>query len=183
MSHDPRFSRADVRGNPQLELVSRVLDSARAKPGPGVTSNSGFSGVTLSTRPPRTASVARPFFHIADDSTRNDAGVITAARVKLVTSLLAKDVPTTGLTALAVATGNTIYAHVAFNSTTGAVTARTIEAAASVPAPSLGHAYLAIGIVTITGPDLVAVNYVHGPITGCLNWFSQPLTYTLEGSP
>ncbi len=121
-------------------------------------------------------------FQISDASTRS-GGHITAARVRLVSSLLCQAEPTSGLTALAVADGSKIYAHVSFNTTTGAVTARVIEAASSVPADADGEVYLQIGSVAISGDTLPPTNLIYGPITGCRDWFTQPLHYNLEGAP
>jgi len=126
---------------------------------------------------------ALKLFQIYDASTRNDEGEITAAKVRLVSSLLAQDVPTTGIAAgIDVVDGDKVYAHVAFNTTTGAVTGRTIAAAATVPADSSGNTYLRIGSVAISGDVLTPSNDVYGPIEGCRKWFVSPLAYELHGS-
>lgn len=134
------------------------------------------------------AGMSRPaprFFQISDASARGESGTIDTAKVNLVPSLLAQDVPSAGLTDLVVEDGYKIYAHVEFDPETGAVTARTIEAAADVPEASSGHAYLLIGSVVINEANtvLTPTNYIYGPITGCRDWFQEPLSYTLEGSP
>lgn len=125
--------------------------------------------------------VAPRFFEIFDSSERDADGVITTAQVRLVESLLCGDVPT-GITDLAVADGDKVYAHVEYDVTDGSVTGRTIAAAASVPAAASGDAYLQIGTIAISGETLTPTNDIYGPIIGCRNWFVTPLEYTLIGT-
>ena len=132
---------------------------------------------------PRRVSAPPRFFEISDASERDEDGAITAAQVQLIPSLLAQEEPTAGLTALAVADGDKIYAHVSFSTSDGSITGRVIEAGATVPDDDEGEVYLQIGSVTIADDVLTPTNLIYGPITGCRDWFIEPLTYTLEGSP
>lgn len=160
-------------------IANRILRAERYE----VHEHPGGSQLLLdATAITAAAGVTAPFFKISDDSVRS-GGSITTARVKLVSSLLCKAEPTAGLTELAVADGDKIYAHVSFNTTTGAVTARVIEADATVPDDDDGEVYLQIGSVTIDGDTLTPTNLIYGPITGCRDWFTEPLSYNLEGSP
>lgn len=179
------------KGEPiRAELWNALID-ALGLAGTEIFSGKGirrrvFGGKTiLSASGTGTSRPPLRFFQISDASTRGETGAIDESRVNLVPSLLVQDVPSAGLTHLVVEDGYKIFAHVEFDPETGEVTARTIEAAADVPYASQGHAYLHIGSVAINEANttLTPTNYIYGPITGCRDWFQEPLSYTLEGSP
>lgn len=76
-----------------------------------------------------------------------------------------------------------IYAKLTINSTTGAVTARAVEKASSMPSSSSTIFYEQIGSYTVTGSGgaavISAINARYGPIpaTICRNWYAAAAPY------
>jgi hypothetical protein len=129
----------------------------------------------------QSGSIAR-LFQVLDDSTRDGSGHITAAKAKVLPSLLGGAEPT-GMSGISVADGDKIYAHLTHNTTQpGAITGRAIASGATVPANSAGNVYIQIGSVKITGDNFRGSNDIFGPIEACKVPFSSPVAYNLYGT-
>lgn len=76
-----------------------------------------------------------------------------------------------------------IYGHITIDSS-GVVTARAVEQAATMPASADPEFYVEIGSFDITGEVLTVTNSRYGPIPAqvCPNAYTSPLTYSVTFS-
>lgn len=117
-------------------------------------------------------------------------------KVRVTASLLAGALPT-GFTLgdnppflLTIGSSSIVYGKVVWDTslaTAGAITSRTIEAGASVPADvttgSTATFYYEIGTVAVAGGTVTTENLRYGPIetTIARQWFTNPKTFFVEG--